>query len=111
MSAHFLIFSFMFSFCLLKNDCLNISCPSLRHIKTGTRLILGTNLAKELRSRGYQGLILIRSADAAEDDEKIYKTGGAVDGCIGKNASGVATADLIRAEYIKKKSTKQTTRS
>ncbi len=66
------------------------------------QLILGTDLAKKLRCRGYRGLLLIRSANDSSNDIESYMDEGYVDGCIGKNANGADTAILIQEAYRRK---------
>ena len=63
----------------------------------GIPLVLGTTVAEVIRSRGFTGLLLIRSADVSND----YLS-SAVDGCIGTDASGTETAQQIRAAFSKK---------
>lgn len=45
--------------------------------------MFGTDLAKQLRSRNYQGVVLIRSADSGETYAAKYMESGHVDGALG----------------------------
>lgn len=85
---------------------LNLLTFSYQLYQLGIPLVLGTTVAEVIRSRGFTGLLLIRSADVSKD----YLS-GAVDGCIGKDASGTETAQQIRAAYSKKTSSPSNQRS
>ena len=54
---------------------------------------LGTDLVKEMRSKGFEGLIIIHSANDGVEDERDYAAAGA-DGCVGKAVKGGTTAIL-----------------
>lgn len=56
----------------------------------------GTDIADDLRSRNFSGVVLIRSANASQTDRSAYMRSGAVDGCIGKDDSHVKVVDRIR---------------
>jgi len=55
-----------------------------------------------LRGQGYKGLVLIRSANAADVDFAEYLRSGAVDGCLSKDGSNRDVASSVRKEYLKK---------
>ena len=48
---------------------------------------LGTDLAREMRRRGFEGLLIIHSANDSVDDEREYLAAGA-DGSVGKAVKG-----------------------
>jgi DNA-binding response OmpR family regulator len=67
--------------------------------------VLGTNLAEDLRSRNFEGLILIRSANSTKEDVAGYMRTGAVDGCLGKDqGSKELVADICAAFRQKQES-------
>lgn len=68
----------------------------------GAPRMLGTTLADELRLRGYEGLLVIRSANAAVSDYKEYLRSGSVDVCIGKYETQKSVVELIVKAYISK---------
>jgi hypothetical protein len=63
-------------------------------LNSGELLVLGTDIAHELRIRHYKGLVLIRSANSSAVDCESYLSSGEVDGCLGKAQSH---SDLVRS--------------
>ena len=57
-------------------------------------IIYGTDIAKLLRNNGYNGIILIRSANDNDSDENIYIDAGA-DGIISKTISIKDCSEMI----------------
>jgi len=68
----------------------------------GAPRMLGTNLADELRLRGYEGLLVIRSANTTVSDDNEYLRSGSVDVCIGKHETQKNAVELIVKAYISK---------
>ena len=68
--------------------------------------VYGTDLARKLRSLGYGGLLIIRSADAMVEDSARFMEEGFVDGCVGKDSSGVETTEQVQNNYLRKLSSK-----
>jgi hypothetical protein len=66
------------------------------------QVVFGTDLAELLRGQGFKGLVLIRSANAADADFVEYLRSGAVDGCLSKDGSNRDVASSVRREYLKK---------
>jgi len=64
--------------------------------------VFGTDLAESLRGQGFEGLVLIRSANAADADFAEYLRSGAVDGCLSKDGSNRDVASSVRREFLKK---------
>jgi len=58
--------------------------------------VYGTDIADDLRSRNFAGVVLIRSANASQTDRTAYMRSGAVDGCIGKDDSHVKVVESVR---------------
>jgi len=75
-------------------------------LEDGTPRMLGTTLADELRLRGYEGLLVIRSANAAVSDDKEYLRSGSVDVCIGKHETQKKSVEMIVKAYYSKNKTK-----
>ena len=69
----------------------------------GTPRVLGTTLADELRLRRYEGLVVIRSANAAASDEEEYLRSGSVDACIGKHETLQSSVGLIVKAFNSRK--------
>jgi hypothetical protein len=67
------------------------------------QVVLGTDLADFLRSRGFRGLVLIRSANASDEERAMYMRSGSVDGCIGKEGSNKEVALSIKAQFVLKR--------
>jgi hypothetical protein len=57
--------------------------------------VLGTDIAVKLRKRGFNGLIVVRSANSSVVDNAMYMSTGAVDGCLGKELGFKAMAKDI----------------
>jgi hypothetical protein len=55
-------------------------CPSFEK-----QTVLGTDIAIKLRSSGFQGLVVVRSANSSTVDIAHYMSTGAVDCCLGKD--------------------------
>mmetsp|Transcript_1599 Transcript_1599/g.3216 ORF Transcript_1599/g.3216 Transcript_1599/m.3216 type:complete len:97 (-) Transcript_1599:294-584(-) len=72
-------------------------------LEADNRTVYGTDLADQLRSHGFAGLILIRSANAGDADCTDHRLSGAVDGCISKDGSNKDLVASIRKEYAPKK--------
>ena len=64
--------------------------------------MLGSDLAKQLRSQGFAGLILMRSASSLEDFAGCLES-GVIDGCLGKETSNRTLCDEIKAAYVDKR--------
>eukprot|EP00668_Euglena_longa_P024350 GGOE01030409.1.p1 GENE.GGOE01030409.1~~GGOE01030409.1.p1 ORF type:complete len:678 (+),score=225.27 GGOE01030409.1:43-2034(+) len=62
----------------------------------------GTDLARSLLSRGFTGLICIRSGDDAEEDHQRYLASGA-HCCFGKDILGSRMVNLLKARYVELK--------
>lgn len=75
-----------------------------QHIEfnTGEPLILGTDIAHNLRAQNFQGLVLIRSANSSTIDCARYLSSGEVDGCLGKAQSPSELVQSITKAYWKK---------
>jgi hypothetical protein len=65
--------------------------------------VLGTVLANKLRSNGFKGIVVLRSADDAEDHQHDFMKDGAVDICVGKTQSMKELAETIRKKVIDSK--------
>lgn len=63
-------------------------------LNTGEPLILGTDIAHNLRVHHFKGLVLIRSANSSVTDRENYLSSGEVDGCLGKAQS---PSELVRS--------------
>jgi hypothetical protein len=63
------------------------------------RVVYGTDLAKQLRSHGYGGLLILRSANMEASDIEEYMRDGAIDECLGKAGSSQEVARGIRKAY------------
>jgi hypothetical protein len=50
----------------------------------GERAVLGTDIARELHERNFQGLVLIRSANSSELDALEYMADGSVHATLGE---------------------------
>jgi hypothetical protein len=68
-----------------------------------THHVLGTNLAEDMRSRNFKGLVLIRSANSTKEDCAGYLQSGAVDGCLGKDQGSEELVAEICAAFCRKK--------
>jgi DNA-binding response OmpR family regulator len=69
-----------------------------QHLEYATRRFLGTDLAQALLSRGYAGLICIRSANATAADEEAYLASGAH--CVvGKEVQPKELLVRLKTEY------------
>ena len=68
-----------------------VVCVLDQHLDSydGKGAFLGTDLVREMRHRGFGGLIFIQSANDELDDERLYIAAGA-DGCLGKAVKGGA---------------------
>ena len=75
-------------------------------LKSGIPRVLGTTLADELRLRRYEGLVVIRSANAAASDDEEYMRSGSVDACIGKHETLQGSVELIANAFNSKKRAK-----
>jgi len=75
-----------------------------QHIEfnTGESLILGTDIAHNLRAQNFQGLVLIRSTNSSTIDCERYLSSGEVDGCLGKAQSPSELVQSIAKAYWKK---------
>ena len=72
----------------------NVVCVLDQHLDAYDEgSFLGTDLVKEMRSKGFEGLIIIHSANDGVEDEREYAAAGA-DGCVGKAVKGGTTAIL-----------------
>eukprot|EP00614_Pseudopedinella_elastica_P001301 CAMPEP_0172609764 /NCGR_PEP_ID=MMETSP1068-20121228/29678_1 /TAXON_ID=35684 /ORGANISM="Pseudopedinella elastica, Strain CCMP716" /LENGTH=531 /DNA_ID=CAMNT_0013413345 /DNA_START=45 /DNA_END=1640 /DNA_ORIENTATION=+ len=61
--------------------------------------VFGTDLASELRSNNFDGLVFIRSANSSKQDCEFYLSTGSVDGCLGKAESHKDIASNITRLY------------
>lgn len=67
-----------------------------------TSIAYGTEIAKEIRGRSFDGLIALRTAnDSAQEVEK-YLSEGSIDICLGKSDSHDVVAEQIKQAYVKK---------
>eukprot|EP00613_Pedinella_sp_CCMP2098_P064427 CAMPEP_0171987764 /NCGR_PEP_ID=MMETSP0993-20121228/275557_1 /TAXON_ID=483369 /ORGANISM="non described non described, Strain CCMP2098" /LENGTH=226 /DNA_ID=CAMNT_0012640715 /DNA_START=155 /DNA_END=835 /DNA_ORIENTATION=+ len=66
------------------------------------RTVYGTDVALTLKTRGYNGLILLRTGNLSPDDKKAYMASGAVHGWLGKDTNHATTATQIFEEYSRK---------
>jgi hypothetical protein len=66
-------------------------------------VVLGTDMTKGLRARGFKGLIVIRSGNVSKADVLEYMESGGADGVVGKEVSLKQTALLIRDMFREKK--------
>ena len=64
--------------------------------------MLGTDMTKGLRARGFKGLIVIRSGNVSKADVLEYMERGGADGVVGKEVSLKQTALLIQDMYREK---------
>lgn len=71
-------------------------------VNTGESLVLGTDIAHDLRARHYEGLVLIRSANSSTFDCEVYMSSGEVDGCLGKAQSHIELIRGIAKAYWEK---------
>jgi hypothetical protein len=60
------------------------------------RIVHGTSLAAQLRSAGFNGLVVVRSANMSSEDVEEYLRHGTVDCCIGKTGSNQKVAQDIK---------------
>jgi hypothetical protein len=75
----------------------------LELVSQANSTILGTDLAHDLRARGFRGLVLIRSANSSTEDAEEYLRDGAVDCCLGKTQSHKDMSASILAAYMSRK--------
>jgi hypothetical protein len=75
----------------------------LELVSQANATILGTDLAHDLRARGFRGLVLIRSANSSTEDAEEYLRDGAVDCCLGKTQSHKDMSASIMAAYMSRK--------
>lgn len=61
--------------------------------------IFGTDLAMQLRSQKFKGLVIIRSANSSASDFDFYVSTRAVDSCAGKSESHKELAARIEHIY------------
>ena len=66
------------------------------------RTVYGTDVALTLKTRGYNGLILLRTGNLSPEDKKTYMASGAVHGWLGKDTNHATTAAQILEEYSRK---------
>lgn len=71
-----------------------------QNIELEKDLCLGTELARDLRTRGFRGVVLVRSANTSSEDIQGYMKGGLVTACFGKNGNNNELATEIRAVYL-----------
>eukprot|EP00667_Euglena_gracilis_P018865 EG_transcript_20107 len=64
-----------------------------------SRTYRGTDLVRELRGKGFAGLVCIRSADAAAPAQAQFRSAGA-HCCFGKDVPGCRMMDEIKAAYV-----------
>jgi hypothetical protein len=64
--------------------------------------VFGNELADELRARVFVGVVLIRSANAGDEERTKYLRSGAVDGCIGKEGSNRDLALAVEDHFVRK---------
>lgn len=65
--------------------------------------MLGTDIARELRQRNFNGLVLIRSANSSELDALEYMADGSVHATLGKAESHKDMAAKICVAYAQHK--------
>jgi hypothetical protein len=71
-------------------------------LANGVPRVLGTTLADELRLRRFEGLVVVRSANAAASDNEEYLRSGSVDTCIGKHETLQSSVGLIGKAFNSK---------
>jgi len=72
-------------------------------MKRADAVVLGTDIARDLRKRDYNGLIIIRSANSSAEDKEKYYARGDVDFCVGKASSNKELAKSIAGAYHDRK--------
>ena len=78
---------------------------NIEFMKSGAnQVVFGTDLATKLRSCGFLGLIVVRSANVETSDIEEYMKDGAVDVCLGKVGSNQMVAENIKKAFIAKQS-------
>ena len=76
---------------------------NIEFVESGVNQVaLGTDLATKLRSCGFLGLVVVRSANFETSDIEDYMKDGAVDVCLGKVGSNQMVAENIQKAFITK---------
>lgn len=84
----------------LKGQTVEMGTPSVRSLP---EVVLGTDIAADLRLKNFPGLILIRSANSSAEDCKLYASTGVIDGVLGKAETHQDAARSICSAYFKKR--------
>jgi len=71
------------------------------HVQIGGQklAVLGTDLARKLRFRGFPGLVVVRSGNDSESEQRDFMKDGSVDMCLGKSESTKDIAIVIRKKW------------
>jgi hypothetical protein len=67
------------------------------------QVVFGTDIARELRARDFNGLVLIRSANSSDLDAQKYMADGSVNATLGKAESHKDMAQKIRVAFVQHK--------
>ena len=75
-----------------------IVCILDQHMEYAEGTVLGTDIIKEVRSKGFEGLMFIRSANEDFEAVQFYKTAGAT-GHLTKGCDVRTLASTIKQQY------------